>query len=111
MGIVNLTKKHCKACEGYEKPMSSQEAERYLEKVLEWKISEDGKSITKEFKFKDFKEALEFVNKVGVLAEKEGHHPDINLHSYRKVKINLTTHAIKGLSENDFIVASKVDLI
>ena len=108
MKIVNLTKKHCKACEGYEKPMNSQEAEKYLEKVLEWEIN-DGKSITKEFKFNDFKEALKFVNKVGQLAEKEGHHPDINLHSYKKVKITLTTHAIKGLSENDFIEAAKID--
>lgn len=102
-------KKHCKSCEGYEKPMNFQEAKRYLKKTLEWKISVDRKLIRKEFKFNNFKEALEFVNKVGGLAEKEGHHPDINLHSYKKVKINLTTHAINGLSENDFIMALKID--
>lgn len=109
MGIGDLTKKVCKACEGYEKPMDLKEAEKYLQKVNGWKIGDNGKSIIKEFEYKDFKEALEFVNKVGGIAEKEQHHPDINLYGYKKVKILLTTHAIKGLSENDFIVASKVD--
>jgi len=106
--IGDLTKKICKACEGYEKPMDLKEAEKYLEKVSGWEI-DGGKSIVKEFEFKDFKEALGFVNKVGGIAEKEGHHPDINLYGYKRVRILLTTHAIKGLSENDFIVASKID--
>ena len=109
MEIGDLTNKVCKACKGYEKPMNLEEAEKYLEKVDGWKIIEDGKMISKEFEFKDFKDALGFVNKVGELAEKEEHHPDINLHSYKKVEINLTTHAIKGLSENDFIEAAKID--
>ena len=68
-------------------------------------------TIEKEFKFKDFKEALDFVNKLGKIVEDEGHHPNIYLHSYRKVKIAPSTHAIKGLSENNFIVATKIDNI
>lgn len=67
------------------------------------------KQIVKEYAFEDFKEALAFVNKVGALAEFEGHHPDIHLHGWNKVTITLTTHAIGGLSENDFIMASKID--
>ena len=65
--------------------------------------------IQRKFEFKNFKEALEFVNKVGRLAESENHHPDIFIHNYRKVTITLTTHAIKGLSENDFIIAAKLN--
>jgi pterin-4-alpha-carbinolamine dehydratase (EC 4.2.1.96) len=72
-----------------------------------WEVINDVK-IEKKFKFKDFKEALEFTNKVGALAEEEGHHPDIQL-SWGKVVISLTTHKIHGLSENDFIMAVKID--
>ncbi|MBS3080040.1 4a-hydroxytetrahydrobiopterin dehydratase [Candidatus Pacearchaeota archaeon] len=101
----------CRACEGFDKPMNLKEAEKYLKKINNWKLIDNGKAIEKEFSFKDFKEALEFVNKIGEIAEKEGHHPDINLHSYKKVRVKLWTHAIKGLSENDFIEAAKIDAI
>ncbi len=104
-------KKHCKSCEGYEKPISFKESNKYLERVSRWKLNKNRKSIIKNFKFNNFKDSLKFVNDIGKLAEKEGHHPDIKLHSYRKVKISLTTHAINGLSENDFILASKIDKI
>jgi len=67
------------------------------------------KRIAKDYKFKDFNEALAFVNKVGHLSEEEGHHPDINLHNWNKVTLTLTTHAIGPLSENDFILAAKID--
>lgn len=107
--IEDLTKKVCKACEGYENPMNLDEIKRYLEKINDWKISNDDKMISKSYEFKNFKEAIEFVNQVGEIAEKEGHHPDIYLYSYKKVRIDLTTHAIKGLSENDFIEAAKID--
>jgi 4a-hydroxytetrahydrobiopterin dehydratase len=72
-----------------------------------WKIIEEH-HLEKEYLFKDFKEALSFTNKVGEIAEHEGHHPDIHL-SYGKVKIVLWTHKIDGLSENDFILAAKCD--
>ena len=78
--------------------------------VKDWMLAEDAKSISKNFKFKDFKEALAFVNKVGDIAESEGHHPDIEL-GWGKVTITLSTHAIGGLSQNDFIVAAKINNI
>lgn len=78
--------------------------------VKDWEISEDAKFISKKFKFKNFADALDFVNKVGAIAESEGHHPDIEL-GWGKVKIVLTTHAIGGLSQNDFIVAAKINAI
>lgn len=103
---MELSEKKCKACEGWEKPFTKAEAEKYLNQVNNWRLSDN--QIEKEFRFKNFKEGLEFVNKVGNIAEEEGHHPDVYL-SYRKVIIKLTTHAIKGLSESDFILAAKID--
>ncbi|MBI1978832.1 MAG: 4a-hydroxytetrahydrobiopterin dehydratase [Candidatus Aenigmarchaeota archaeon] len=106
---MQLSEKNCVPCEGGVKPFTRQEAKRYLKQVNGWFIIR--KEIEKEFKFKDFKEALGFINKVGDIAEEEDHHPDIYLHSYKRVKITLSTHAIKGLSENDFILAAKIDKI
>ncbi|MBI2581831.1 4a-hydroxytetrahydrobiopterin dehydratase [Candidatus Woesearchaeota archaeon] len=105
---MKLEQKTCKPCEGGVKPLSGKTLELYLQEIKVWKVIDN--HIEKEFKFKDFKTALDFVNKVGQLAEKEGHHPDIYL-SWGKVKITLWTHAIDGLSENDFILAKKIDLI
>lgn len=107
----DLTNAKCVPCEGGVDPMNKMEAEAMLGfHIPDWKISDDTKSIEKEFTFKDFKEALAFVNKVGEIAESEGHHPDIEL-GWGKVKITLTTHAIDGLSQNDFIVAAKINAI
>ena len=106
--MTDLTQKKCKACEGGVNPLKKEELSPYLEQIENWKVTEE-KEIFKNFEFKNFKEALDFVNKVGEIAENEGHHPDIFLHSYKKVKISLSTHAIGGLSENDFIVAAKID--
>lgn len=105
----DLTKKHCKPCEGGVKPLTPDEYGAYLRTELSGWTDVDEKKITKEYKFKNFKEALAFVNKVGEIAESEGHHPDINLHGWNKVTVTLSTHAIGGLSENDFILASKID--
>ena len=80
--------------------------EKNLEEVPNWKLSE--KMIGCEFEFKDFKEAMTFVNNVANLAEAEGHHPDITIH-WNKVKLDLWTHSVDGLTENDFIVASKIN--
>ena len=106
--MTELSQKKCVACEGFETPFDKEEAEVLLRQVKDWKLSEDGKWLKKHFDFKDFKEALAFVNKVGAIAEEEGHHPDITF-TWGKVDIDLTTHAIKGLSENDFILAAKID--
>ena len=97
-------------CEGGMPPLERSGIERFMPQVPEWKVAEDDKSISKSFKFKDFKEAMGFVNEVADLAEFEGHHPDIDIR-WNKVNLTLTTHAIKGLSENDFILAAKIDKI
>ncbi|MEK6952980.1 MAG: 4a-hydroxytetrahydrobiopterin dehydratase [Nanoarchaeota archaeon] len=103
---MELSKKRCKPCEGNILPFTEKQARKYLKHIPDWKI-EDNK-IIKEFKFKNFKENIAFVNKVSEIAEQEQHHPDLQI-SYNKLKIILTTHAIKGLSENDFIVAAKIN--
>lgn len=106
---MDFLKQKCVPCEGNETPLSKKEAEITLKQVPGWELSDDGKTISKKYKFKDFKEALAFINKVGAIAESEGHHPDVHLTNYRQIKIDLSTHAIKGLSRNDFIVAAKID--
>ena len=88
--------------------MSEKEVKAMLEEVKGWEWK--GNKIRKVYKFKDFSESMKFVNKVADLAEEEGHHPDI-LISWNKVTLTLTTHAIGGLSENDFILAAKIDRI
>jgi len=90
--------------------MKSEEVATYCKLVSGWDVR-DGKAIAKTFSFADFSEALAFVNHVGEIAESEGHHPDIRLFDYKNVEIVLSTHAIGGLSVNDFIVASKIDAL
>jgi 4a-hydroxytetrahydrobiopterin dehydratase len=106
---MSLTEKKCVPCEGGILPFTREKAEEYLKMVEGWNLI-DG-SIEREFQLKNFKEALAFINKVGNLAESEGHHPDVLLHSYRKVKLTLSTHVIRGLSLNDFILAAKIDML
>ena len=128
-----LTNKKCVPCEGGTPPLTKEEAKKLLSQVsASWYLNENspphqtrnvqsfadgkihrsgvGESISADFKFKNFKEAMAFVNKVAVIAESEGHHPDIYIY-YSRVKLELTTHAIGGLSINDFILASKIDAI
>jgi 4a-hydroxytetrahydrobiopterin dehydratase len=107
----DLKSKKCVPCEGGVKPLVRDEYGAFLEKELKGWTDVDEKEIVKEYKFVNFKEAMRFVNEVANLAESEGHHPDILLHGWNKVKLMLSTHAIKGLSENDFILASKIDKI
>jgi len=104
--MEDLTQKKCEPCEGGVPPMSDEQAEEFLQKVPGWE--KEGKKIQREFKFKDFVEAMKFVNKVADLAESEDHHPDIHIY-WNKVQLVLWTHAIGGLSENDFILAAKVN--
>lgn len=105
---MDLSKKRCVACEGGMPPMPNFLVKKYLKKVKNWNIKKG--RLFKEFKFKDFKETLKFVNKVSKIAEKEGHHPDFYF-TWGKCNIELFTHSIKGLSENDFILAAKIDKI
>ena len=108
MHTASLITKKCIPCEGSAQPLQAQAIEEYRSELkLEWEVIDD-KKISRLFKFKNFKEAMAFVNKVAQLAEEEGHHPDISI-SWNKVTLELTTHAIGGLSENDFILASKIE--
>ncbi len=111
MNIHNdLLKKVCVPCEGGAEPLKFGEVQDYMPEVLGWVLSEDAKKISKEFKFKDFIGAINFVERVADVAESENHHPDIHVY-YNKVVLELWTHAIGGLSENDFIVAAKVEQV
>ncbi len=105
----NLTQKKCVPCEGGTDPLTGDELKKYFAMLNNWQVATDQKSIYQEFKFADFTAALAFVNQVGALAEAEGHHPDLEIFGYNKVKIKLSTHAIGGLSENDFIMAAKIN--
>lgn len=106
--ISSLTEKHCVPCEGGTEPLSREQSENLLKEVSNWTLVED-REIEKNYIFKDFTEALEFMNEVGRIAENEGHHPDLKLHNYKEVDVRISTHAIDGLSENDFILAAKID--
>lgn len=106
---MDLISKKCVACEGGTLPLTGAALEPYRKEVKGWEVIE-GKKIQKTFTFKDFKSALAFTNAVGNIAEAEGHHPDIRL-SWGKVVVELWTHAIGGLSENDFIVAAKINRV
>ncbi len=103
-----LAKKKCVPCEGGMPPLSREVVERYLAEVPEWSLRPDGLVIERTFVCKDFGDAMGFANRVAKLAEEEGHHPDISV-SWDKVKLSLSTHAIGGLSENDYILAAKID--
>ena len=108
-----MSKKKCEPCEGKVIPFDISEIHKYQKKVDGWNIIKNNKEVyllEKNFKFKDFKDSQDFVNQVGTISEREGHHPDIYF-GWGYAKINITTHAIKGLSENDFILAAKIDQI
>lgn len=103
-----LTKKKCEPCRGGVPPLKGEQLESFYNQLKAgWRVI-DGHHLEKEYPFKDFVEALAFTNRVGELAEREAHHPDILL-SYGKVKILLWTHKINGLTESDFILAAKCD--
>jgi len=106
--ISELLTEGCEGCEGNNTPLTQSESKKYLKEVNDWQLIED-KEIKKTYIFEDFKSALAFMNDVGRIAEDQGHHPDMKIHDYRKVDVRISTHAISGLSENDFILASKID--
>jgi 4a-hydroxytetrahydrobiopterin dehydratase len=90
-------------------PLSSAEVQQYLAGLPGWKPTADAKRIRREWHVRDFATALDFFNRVGQVAEQEDHHPDLHLTGYHNVAIELSTHAIGGLSENDVILAAKID--
>ena len=109
--MTSLFDKKCKPCEGGVIPFDISEIHKYQKQVDGWKIIKNEKNIyflEKKFTFKNFLESQNFVNNVGKISEEEDHHPDISF-GWGYAKINITTHAIEGLSENDFILAAKID--
>ena len=109
--IDALTAKRCVPCEGGVPTLSPTEVAALLPQVPGWTVVEDGKRIRKEWRVKHFRAAMSLFNAVAEVAEAEGHHPDLHLVGYRNVAIEVWTHAIGGLSENDFILAAKIDAI
>lgn len=106
---MDLTKKKCVPCEGNTPPLTNDEITEYQKEISpDWKVADN--KISKEFLFVNYKHTMDFVRRVADLAEEEGHHPDMHVY-YARVVIDLSTHAIKGLSENDFIMAAKIDRI
>lgn len=106
-----LTHKKCLPCEGGVPPVSPEQARLQLERLPGWSLTADGQRIRREWTVKNFMAGLEFFNRVAVVAEEDGHHPDLHLSGYRHLAIELWTHAIGGLSENDFILAAKIDAL
>src|SRR5262245_22554322 len=105
---MELKKKKCVPCEGGIPRLNPEEVNGYLQQISGWETQDN--KIHKTFKFKNFVEAMAFVNRMAEIAEAEGHHPDFTVH-YNKVDVTIWTHAIDGLSENDFILAAKIDEI
>jgi 4a-hydroxytetrahydrobiopterin dehydratase len=106
---INLLERQCQPCEGGVPPLEPEAAEQLLLALhSDWSISSDGKWIRREFEFRGFNRTMGFVNAVAWIANTEGHHPDLEV-SYSKCVVNYSTHAIDGLSENDFICAAKID--
>jgi 4a-hydroxytetrahydrobiopterin dehydratase len=106
--MTTLAEKKCTPCQGGVEPLHGEELRQRAEQLGPgWQIVE-GKRLEKSFKFEDFRQALNFVNRVGEVAEEENHHPDVYL-AYGQAKITLWTHKIGGLHDNDFILAAKID--
>ena len=104
-----LVQKKCKPCEGGVDPYSPEEAREQLKQLNGWRMTHDGQRIRKDWKVKNFMAGIKFFNECAELAETEAHHPDLHIEGYRNVSVELWTHAIGGLSENDFILAAKID--
>ena len=107
----SLVNKKCQACEGGVLALNHDEVKTYMEQIdSEWSVDEENKVISKKYQFKNYAKTIAFVNAIAWIAEQEGHHPDLSVH-YGKVIVDFTTHAVNGLTENDFICAAKIDLL
>ena len=106
-----LTQKQCVPCEGGVAKYSFDEARAQLETLAGWRLTHEGQRIRKYWVLKNFMAGIDFFDRVARVAEAEGHHPDLHLAEYRNVTVELWTHAVGGLSENDFILAAKIDLL
>jgi 4a-hydroxytetrahydrobiopterin dehydratase len=106
-----LRTKKCLPCEGGIEPYTLEQAREQLKQLTGWRLTHDGQRIRKEWKVKNFMAGMRFFNDAARLAEEDGHHPDLHIEGYRNVAVELWTHAIGGLSENDFILAAKIDAL
>jgi 4a-hydroxytetrahydrobiopterin dehydratase len=107
--IERLAASHCSACESAPNRFTSDEVREQLGALAGWRLSHDGQRIRRDWEVKDFLAGMDFLQHVAELAESEGHHPDLHLEEYRHVWIELWTHSVGGLAENDFILAAKID--
>lgn len=105
---MSLEQKRCLPCEGFGGPLPETEAQKLHPFVPDWKLA-DGQ-LSRTFRFADFRQAMRFVNRMADLAEEEGHHPDFTVH-FNQVHVTIFTHAHNGLTENDFVLAAKIDLL
>jgi len=109
--VSDLTSKTCKPCDGNMAPLTPTEAQRYLKELdAEWRLSPGNDSLHREWKFKNFFHTMSFVNALAHIANAEDHHPDLEV-GYGYCRVKYATHAINGLSENDFICAAKLDAL
>lgn len=107
--MTELTKKKCEPCEGKGHAYTREQAGTFLSQVPGWKLTEDARGIFRSYELKDFNAAVAMVNAIAKIAETEGHHPDLHLTGYKRLRVDLSTHAVGGLSENDFILAAKIN--
>ena len=108
---AELRGKRCLPCEGGVPALSAEQVKQNLAALPGWQLSEDGKRIRRAWRVEDFVTGLGFFERIGALAEEEDHHPDLHLVGYRNVTVEIWTHAVGGLTENDFILAAKVDML
>ena len=109
--MSGLAERRCKPCEGGIPPLTAAEAQQFLSQISgSWAVTENARAIRREFRFRDFYRTMSFVNALAHLANIEDHHPDLEV-GYNYCRVTYTTHAIHGLSENDFVCAAKADLI
>ena len=106
--MSDLTTKHCKVCEGGIPPLNAAEALGLLEQISDWSLNDGGTEISRTYQFKNYYHTIAFVNALAWIAHQEDHHPDLEV-SYNKCRVRYSTHAVKGLTENDFICAAKID--
>lgn len=108
--MTELTSIRCVGCEGGIPALNKDEVHALMPQIPEWQVSEDGKSISRDFSFKDFYHTMAFVNALAFVANQENHHPDLEV-GYNYCRIKFFTHAVNGLTQNDFICAAKIDKI
>ncbi len=111
MNPIELSTRRCKPCTGQTPPLTPAEIRVFQALVPEWSLTDDGKRIVRSWRVKNFLVGLDFFRRIAELAENEDHHPDLHLVNYREVTVELWTHAVGGLTENDFIMAAKIDTL